>query len=270
MVQIKALSVRRLVLPFILLMSSGMIGFCQSSQNIGVREGDWARYEVTRITHYDVVYAPFGMESLFESWLVVEIKNVSDSIVTYNLSGFNRLGLKVAEFTLQFDSQHGFEDFSYVIPSNMNLGDILGTRRLWDNVTNSVILGILTVNTTEPREYGGVERLANSLCYSEFQPEGMSTQQPLTIIYQEQYWDKASGILLERKIQCYAFPPNPGEQPCSEWWMKIVDTNLWQMNNDHQSPLRLLSLSLPVIGVAVVAFGRELRRIIGHSRGDKR
>jgi hypothetical protein len=260
----KALSLRRLALPFVLVMSLVITGFCQSSQNVGVKEGDWARYMVTRPTRNSIVYAPFGLSSLDVSWVVVEIKGVSDSVVTYSELGFDRLGLRVGEDTQQFDSLQGIDDFSYTIASNLGPGEIVGTRRFWDNATNSVVLSTLTINATDSREYEGVKRLANSLCFSEFKPWSMSTHQPLTIIYLEQYWDRASGVLLERKVQCYAFPLDPGEQPYSEWWMKIADTNLWQMNNDQQSPLRLLGLSLPIIGVAVVAFGRELRKIARH------
>ena len=224
---------------------------------VGVKAGDWVKYNVIRIGPESVAWTPPPMKRAV--WVRVEVQNVSGTTVTARETIHLTDGsdsVSTISWDLQKTQSAGVGE--YVIATNLDLGDKVGDYTVWVNATGIFKDVDLTLNDTVSRTYGGVTKEVNVLKFSElvgyFEWWNNNTL--------EYYWDRETGFLLERIRQtCYI---ELGSTPMSTLKLEIADTNMWKMETQpfwSQSwPWALMGLvGTTAVGVIVVKLSSTKR-----------
>jgi len=188
---------------------------------VGVKVGDWVKYNVIRIGPDSVAWTPSPMERAV--WIKVEVQNVSGTTVTA-LEIIHLTNGSDSVSTISWDLQNVNTLWRhFIIAANLGPGDKVGEYTMWMNETEVFKDVDLVLNDTVSRTYGGVTRDVNVLKFSElvgyFEYWNNNTL--------EYYWDRETGFLLERIWQTrYA---ELGSTPMSTLKLEIADTNMWKM-----------------------------------------
>lgn len=178
---------RIIVFAFFLTMAVTVIPVSGTDIEIGVKTGDWVKYEVLgdvpQIANYE--------------WVMLEIQDVSGTEITV-LATVHRIDGGEETNTLTWDVETGREP--WIIPANLNVGDSFS---LGYNAVN--------VNDTLTLTYTGASRAVNLLHLFEYDENTEMTA----------YWDQTTGFLLELSL----VNSSPDESWSGGY--KAIETNLW-------------------------------------------
>jgi hypothetical protein len=163
-----------------------------ASYTVGVKVGDWMKYEVA---------GTVPLISEYE-WVRYEIKNVKGLEVTFEIIIYYRDGGENIDYYM-WDIETG--SAPWIIPADLNTDDAFPFR----NNTASM-------NATFPRIYGGASRTVHLLNLSKYDE------------YTELlgYWDQATGCLLELVLN----HSSPTERWTGGY--RLIETNLWSPTLD--------------------------------------
>jgi hypothetical protein len=170
---------------------------------IGIKEGDWGKYKIEVIPEEMEKY--FGAIEEIE-WVKVEVKSISDTIVT-------------AEQTIHFkNGTEGTEAIGdalasgFIIEADLGEGDEVTAEFSGPGTTKKIIC-------TVSRIYAGASRKVN---YVEFTVAQYNTTSTMKV-----YWDKKTGIICEISTSFSEFMGQPVEMPLL---YKMTDNNLWAVS----------------------------------------
>lgn len=205
---------------------------------MGVKVGDWVKYNVMRIGPESVAWTPPPMERAV--WIKVEVQDLSGTNVTA-LEIIHPTDGSDSVSTITWDLQDASALwFHFIIASNLDPGDKVGDYTVWVNETGAFKDVELTLNDTISRAYGGVTREVNVLRFTELVSYfGYWNNNTL-----EYYWDREIGILLERIWQTRYV--ELGSTPMSTLKLEIADTNIWKMEAQH---FQSQSWQLAIVGL---------------------
>ncbi len=178
---------RMIVFAFFLTVVVTVIPVSGTSIEVGVKTGDWVKYEVLgelpQIADYE--------------WVLLEVQDVSGTEITV-LATVHHIDGGEETNTLTWDVETGIEP--WIIPANLNTGD-------------SFSLGYkaVNVNDTLTLTYAGANRAVNLLHLVEYDENTEMTA----------YWDQTTGFLLE----LFLVNSSPGESWSGGY--KVLETNLW-------------------------------------------
>jgi len=198
-------------------------------QSVGVKVGDWAKYDVKREG------MPTAWQSYSETeWIRVEVQNVSGTDVT--LIETRRLSDGSEENrTHKGDVGNSDSVYIYIIPANLDTGDDilycgLDKRR---------------INSTVSKSYDKAVRDANQITLSATVPHFTDYLHTIS----EFLWDKSTGMLLETRFETYLV----GYENTSRSLLRleIVETNLWKI--ESRVLLGWQQLGLAAAGLFVAA-----------------
>jgi hypothetical protein len=138
----------------------GVVAFRQEIAKgdlVGVRVGDWVKYDVKRVGG-STVWNPPPMERAV--WVKVEVLNVSSTVIeareTMQLTNGSQK-TRILTWDLQDTTFAGFT--YYILPANLNAGDKIGERIVFVAVDNSSYEWVeLVINATISRNYGDSTR----------------------------------------------------------------------------------------------------------------
>jgi hypothetical protein len=206
----------------------------RSTVEIGVKTGDWVRYDVICIGEPFLWNSPLLYYDPVEvNWVKAEVLSISGSNITvrqtiYCFDGRERNSTFVIPLLDLTKTMRSFGDVGYIIPANYDLGDIVGFAHIW--LTDGNWLDVpLRLNDTVSRSYGGVIKEANVVRWSHLYPY-------FEYIYNFSYeicWDKSTGFLLEKTVQAYALGYE--NISVSAVKLKIEDTSMWVMETTQSS-----------------------------------
>lgn len=223
--------------------------FGQNMDAVGVKTGDWIKYNVIRIGPDSTAWTTLIGRAV---WVKVEVQNVSGTIITVR----ETIRLVDGSDNVQTISWNLLDDTTlwqrFIIAKSLGPGDNVGRYTLWVNETRTFKEVDLALNNTALRSYGEVAREANVLKFSElvayFEWWNNNTL--------EYYWDRESGFLLERIWQTRYV--ESGSTPMSTLKLEIADTNMWKMETESR-PFGNQSWLLALVGlVATTASGTIL------------
>lgn len=194
-----------------------------AQRRLGVKVGDWVRYEYVTI----VVAGE-------HPWVKFEVQNVEATEVTvlWTTGGPSGAsippGMPTFGLTVSWDVDKGGSAFSYfIIHSNAKVGD---------SVT---IMGLLPlqIQGETTKTYAGASRRVAYASYSSYGLECSC------------YWDKETGVLLEGSLTMGGF----------EFTLKAVETNLWQTGIGG-IPLWIIGVAVVAIVVVTMVIIVLLRK----------
>ena len=178
--------------------------------SVGVKAGDWAKYNITGTWQSTDQSAtePSEIEAFRElEWVKFEIQNVSNTYITILQTYHYKNGTDQSPPPMSGDISKSF--IPIVIPSNLSEGDVIpGTAA--------------TINGTITRSYSGVNRVVNYLGYS-----GSFLGINMTQIM---YWDKATGILCEMFMENSM--STDSYVTTTSILLVMIETNLWKMTTE--------------------------------------
>jgi hypothetical protein len=220
---------------------------------VGVEAGDWVKYKVTRLG-----VANFAWFHMHAVWLKVEVLNVSDTVVTYRETVHYDDGDEYVSTGLR-DVQYDSDRANYLVAAELEPGDKIGEKVIPTmEEPNEFVTINLTITDSENRSYGRVTREANAMKFHWVTPFFTDIAN-FTI---EEYWDKHTGFLLERKAMCYllGYPELSYNEtnPASTCVMGIADTNMWQMQTGEFF-LWSLAVAIPIAAVTVAIVAIKLK-----------
>ncbi|MDH5494813.1 MAG: hypothetical protein OEY24_03825 [Candidatus Bathyarchaeota archaeon] len=225
---------------------------------VGVKPGDWVKYKVTQLGAPTIWYP--GME---DAVLVkVEVLNVSGTRVTiqqtiHDADGSEFVGCYYSgsSWDLQNDILYGHlcAYRRYIIAANFEPGDKIGEYSVWYEDIREFVYVDLTLNDTDLRSYGEVEREVNRLEFTWLAYEYPFVRNDTL----EKCWDKETGFLLEETRQSYVIGY---ENHPSTFKLEIADTNMWEMQKPQQLLWLLAAIPVGFIIVAIVAAKRKNNR----------
>ncbi len=220
---------------------------------VGVKAGDWVKYKVTRLG-----VANFAWFHMHAVWLKVEVLNVSGAVVTYRETIHYNDGDEYNS-TVLWDVQCDSDRANYLIAPELEPGDKIGEKVIPTMEEPNEFVAInLTITDSENKSYGGVTREANVMKFHWITPFFTDVAN-FTI---EEYWDKHTGFLLERKATCYllGYPELPynATNPASTCVMGIADTNMWEMQTGESFQWSLV-IAIPVAAITVAVVAIKLR-----------
>jgi hypothetical protein len=188
---------------------------------VGVKTGDWIEYSVSStgapIDGHDVTWARMEITD-------VQATNIS-IIVTSHFSNNNT---DTVNSVLDFQTGHLIDDF--IIPANLNVGDIFLDEKI----------GNVTITSVETRRYAKADRTVLSS----------------TVFNNTYFWDQATGVSLEGKTQTDTYTIHTIAK----------DTNLWQPQSisspsyDFTSIVLVIAFGAIVLAVALMATARYIKR----------
>ena len=165
----------------------GVIPISGANSSVGVKEGDWVKYEVAGTVPYLSDY----------DWVRLEVQNVNGTEIVILATIRYKNGAEETN-TLSWDIETGREP--WIIPANLNKGDPFPFR-----------YDAAVVNDTLTQTYAGASRTVNLLNLSRYEEYTELTA----------YWDQATGFLLELFLN-YS---SPTESWAGGY--KAIETNLW-------------------------------------------
>jgi hypothetical protein len=171
---------------------------------VGVRVGDWAKYNVIaswQSTDPSATEPPQFQEMRKIEYLRLEVQGINGTTITLLMTYHFNNG---TDFTLPTSSTDIATQFNtLIIPGNLSQGDVIpGTAA--------------PINSTVVRHYAGVDRIVNFLgFYSIFFSYNMT---------EVMYWDKATGILCEMLMEISVL--NVDYVTTTSTFLKIIETNI--------------------------------------------
>jgi hypothetical protein len=245
---IKRLAALVLIASVVIMLAIASTGSCQTgTRTVGVKAGDWVKYKVKKLGPEDFAWVPRGAV-----WFMVEVLNVSGTVVSFRETIHYDDGdedVRIWSCDVQCETARG----GYFIGADLEPGDKIGEYPIITDITkNAYIYADLKLNDTEFRTYGGVTREVNPVKISFLTPYYLYDAH----LTWERYWDKQTGVLLEKKIYGYflqyeEFGYNM-TNPQSTYIMKIAGTNMWEMETEGSFPWQSLAVAISV-GVIIVA-----------------
>lgn len=162
--------------------------------SIGVKKGDWIEYQVTVIgsppPRYNVTWGSINVTSI-----------QGQNIGLYILTRFTNGSLLIENITVNLETRPGD---SFIIPSNLNPGDMFYNQFLGGNVT---------ITSVEQRTVLGAERTLVS------GSTNISTY----------YWDRQTGVLVQATSSVpVGFNTGFGISQGFTVYTKTIGTNIWQ------------------------------------------
>ena len=169
----KSISKSKFLFFVIFALSTSLILVPVSFASIGVKEGDWAKYEITAT-------AIEGSEEFLENlgeidleWFRIDVKNITNDtinleIITHYLDG-----------TEETDTVDAFE-VGFIVETDLKEGDSI--------IPPLIVVEEAYINGTISREYAGVPRTINYI--------DLSTTEMISLTYRA-YFDKTTGIMCE-------------------------------------------------------------------------
>jgi hypothetical protein len=196
-----------------------------SGQNVGVKVGDWVKYQVKRSNW-------FAAEPL--TWtegvqcIKAEVQNISGTAITVQETMLPTDGSQQNTTHVE-DLQQTWSVSHYFLPANLNVEDRIRVDE-WvnSNETNLVHVEELYINATIQRNYDGSTREINQLKWS-YLRRFFGRLHNFTLEY---YWDKETGFVVERTWQMH--DPEYGNASMSTLKLEIAGTNLWEMETESQ------------------------------------
>lgn len=180
---------------FILIALVLLISTAPAYAAIGVKEGDWAKYQIEA----DIPEEIPGYEE-FGEWIKLEVESISDTSVTLKATMHYKNGTEHEE--------SGIEATGFIIEADLGEGDPV-LAPMWGMP--------LYINGSKRQTYAGASREVN---YVDIDLEEMG----MTMDF-EAYWDKATGILCEMLMSMSG--ELLGETVEMSMSFKMTETNLW-------------------------------------------
>lgn len=214
-------SKRKFLLLVLVALSTSLVIVPISYASIGVKEGDWAKYEVTAT-------AIEGSEDLLDDlgdldldWFRIEVKNVSSNIVYLELIVHQLDGTEITD-TIEA------HDLGFIVEANLKEGDPI----------IAPLIGEATYfNGTISQEYAGISRDINYI--------DLSTVDLFDVNYRS-YFDQQTGIMCEVSV---SFTMDVSEEHYEATvTYKLIETNMFQ-----SSSLMDAWWFYPAIGIVGVA-----------------
>ncbi|MEM2098688.1 MAG: hypothetical protein QXU99_02935 [Candidatus Bathyarchaeia archaeon] len=167
-------------------------GFAVSAEiSIGVKAGDWIEYHVS--------FTGTPPEGHAVTWARMYVSSVQGKHISLLVSTKQSDGSLLNE-TVQLDLETGQLGDGFIIPANLNCGDVIFDRTH----------GNITVSNVTERDCAGAKRTVVSGTVSE---KGQQGAYETTY-----YWDRATGVLVEGYSSYVNFV----------MFTKVERTNMWQ------------------------------------------
>ena len=213
--------------------SSSFVSFAVA-QSIGVKEGDWAKYnvEVEISEELEEFIDDDDFEVIGWEWNMLEVKSISDETAT--LEGTIHY-INGTEETEMFEDAR---EEGFLIEANQGAG--------YDEfeVPLSGIFGGLYINGTVQRVYANVTREVNYV--------DVSVTEDLTTTTMKLYWDKQTGFLCEMSI-LMSFE-DIEETYDITILLKMTETNMWKVEPIWTQSWFLLIIVVIIVGIVGVFF----------------
>ena len=202
------------------------------AQSIGVKEGDWAKYNVEVEVPEELQEYIDDFEVIDWEWSNLEVKSVSDETAT--LEGTIHY-INGTEETTTFEDAR---EEGFLIEANQGAG--------YDEfeVPLSGIFGGLYINGTIQRTYANISRDVNYI--------DVSVTEDITTTTMKAYWDKQTGFLCEMSI-LMSFEVLEETYDISIL-LKMTETNMWKIEPIWTQSWFLLIIVIIIVGIIVVFF----------------
>jgi hypothetical protein len=181
----------KISIMFLLFLCSVLVVNASSSFNIGVKSGDWMKYDYQET---------FGMGG--EHWQTIEFLNIVGTNVTIRVTIHMSTGIEMNQTrTIDLSSEDNFLDTiffgvrAYIIPSNLEIGA-------------SVYLGEFGNQTIAGETTGNVAGVDRMLVYANFSQTGSLCTF---------YWDKQTGVLVQGTMSAASLTKT----------VLTLETNMW-------------------------------------------
>ncbi|MEM3612974.1 MAG: C39 family peptidase, partial [Candidatus Bathyarchaeia archaeon] len=192
-----------------------------AQRSVGVKEGDWAKYNITYYYSTNDPAAPISpIPPIFADidYLLIRIISVVRTNVTYQLIIRYKNGTE-QESISWLDVTTGLTDYGVTMPygpiiaANLTAGD-----RVYLNAYAP------TINLTSIAFYAGLQREINSLL---IKAETTIPDYYRTVMTFEIRWDRISGMLCEQKVNASYINMEKGYETNMFVQVIITETNIW-------------------------------------------
>lgn len=202
------------------------------AQSIGVKEGDWAKYNVEVEVPEELQEYIDDFEVIDWEWSNLEVKSVSDETAT--LEGTIHY-INGTEETTTFEDAR---EEGFLIEANQGAG--------YDEfeVPLSGVFRGLYINGTVQRTYANISRDVNYI--------DVSVTEDITTTTMKAYWDKQTGFLCEMSI-LMSFEVLEEKYDISIL-LKMTKTNMWNIEPIWTQSWFLLIIVIIIVGIVVVFF----------------
>ncbi|MCK5625685.1 hypothetical protein KAI11_02405 [Candidatus Bathyarchaeota archaeon] len=202
------------------------------AQSIGVKEGDWAKYNVEVEVPEELQEYIDDFEVIDWEWSNLEVKSVSDETAT--LEGTIHY-INGTEETTTFEDAR---EEGFLIEANQGAG--------YDEfeVPLSGVFRGLYINGTIQRTYANISRDVNYI--------DVSVTEDITTTTMKAYWDKQTGFLCEMSI-LMSFEVLEETYDISIL-LKMTETNMWKIEPIWTQSWFLLIIVIIIVGIVVVFF----------------
>jgi hypothetical protein len=209
--EIKALFSKVVLVAMLLALVYSVISVRAVDYTVGVKVGDWVRYAFN-VTWTGTGTEPSSITSLKNlAWMKVEIKSVSGTQVTAEVSGqyTNVTSYPTSRGTMDVATGQGSGGFmTMLIAANLNAGDNLFQQQYGSPVK---------INGTISATYCGAMRSINYV-------DVTTTIMGSTTSTVKAYWDKATGVMVELYMSQSTTAPTAQTLTYS---YKATETNMW-------------------------------------------
>ena len=169
----KSFSKSEFLLFVIFVLSTSIILVPVSFASIGVKEDDWAKYEVTSTTIEGSEELLKNLGDIDLEWFRIDIKNITGDnimleITTHYLDGTEELDTVDAR------------EVGFIVEADLKEGDSI--------IAPLIVVEAASIKGTISREYAGVSRTVNYI--------DLSATEVVTLTYRA-YFDKTTGVLCE-------------------------------------------------------------------------
>jgi len=233
----KAVFLLSIVAVFSPAIVSGVFG-----RSVGVKAGDWVKYEVKCGGQSGQAWLPTYRDA---EWVKREVQKVTDSKMTILETFHFPDGSEFRKGPYDWDVNDVDSLMGDIIPANLSVGDEIS---IWS-------LGKLRIDATTSRNYGQAERDTNHATWSTTMPYFIYEMH----CYDEFLWDKKTGFLLEWTFETYLVGYENTTRSVLSFG--IVETNLWEMKRSDRSNLQQFGLAFAGLFVAatvtVVAYRKS-------------
>jgi hypothetical protein len=199
-----------------LLLLSLCTAFAYAEAQVGIKAGDWIKYDATT--------SGADLPSNMPQWVKIEFISVTETAVTFREIHHMSSGEEQSEIrVVDAASGEGNATFQMLIPANSKVGDTIQI------VQDEGEYGNITISSEKTENYAGASRTA--LCTS-------LSQEDTQLNY---CWDKQTGVLLEIKWS----------QGSAFIVYRATSTNIWHTSSS--SPLTLPSLPVETLSITISA-----------------
>ncbi|MEM3769816.1 MAG: C39 family peptidase [Candidatus Bathyarchaeia archaeon] len=190
-------------------------------RNVGVKEGDWAKYNITYYYSTNDPAVPISPPPIFADidYLLIRIISVVGTNVTYESVMHYKNGTEQRS-TSWLDITTGLTYYGITMP----YGPIIAANL---TVGDQVYLNAYapTINSTTIAFYAGLQREVNSLL---LKPEiTIPGYYYKNVVDFEIHWDRISGILCEQRVNASYINIEKGYETSMFLQVVITETNIW-------------------------------------------